>query len=255
VDHHVLAEILARRIKDRRFLDLYWKLVRAGYVEADVSIPSRLGVPQGGLLSPLLSNIYLHEFDEYMEGKIEELSSKDKNISKVNPVMVKYSKKLSELSAQYKETHDPKILIELRSTRRERNQIPSRIRTGVRIRYLRYADDWIVGIIGDHSLALNLKEDIRDFLRDSLKLTLSEEKTKITNLSTDRARFLGVEFCIPSPRESKVVDRRMANGKRIKARVNHTRVYFYAPMKEIYQDLVREGFCKNELGVPNAITK
>src|SRR5690606_34232641 len=127
--------------KDRRFLDLYWKLVRAGSVEAETSIPSRIGVPHGGLLSPLLSNIYLHEFDEYMDQKITELSSKEKLISKDNPRITNYTKKLNKLSAKYSETRDPSILQEFRSVRMERNQVPSRIRTGVRIRYLRYADD------------------------------------------------------------------------------------------------------------------
>lgn len=60
-------------------------MVRAGYVERDTLIPSKTGVPQGGLLSPLLSNIYLHEFDEYMEKRVEELSTPGKFISKVNP--------------------------------------------------------------------------------------------------------------------------------------------------------------------------
>lgn len=257
VDHNVLAAILSRRIKDRDFMDLYWKLVRAGYVEEGNFVPSALGVPpkEGGLLSPLLSNIYLHEFDEYMEKKIEELSSSKKLISKVNPKISSYSEKLSELSAKYKETRDGALLKEIRAVRRERNTIPSRIRTDVRVRYIRYADDWMIGIIGDLKFAMDLKAEVGRYLKEVLKLTMSEEKTKITSLKDGMARFLGVGLCIPSPKESKLVTRVTAKGKKVVTRVNHTRVFFYAPMKEIYQDLVKEGFCKNSSGTPNAITK
>ena len=85
VNHAKLAGLLEKRIRDTRFMNLYWKLVRAGYIESGKQKDSHLGVPQGGVLSPLLSNIYLNEFDEFMNSKIEELSSKGRLISKVNP--------------------------------------------------------------------------------------------------------------------------------------------------------------------------
>ena len=85
VNHAKLAELLEKRIKDTRFMNLYWKLVRAGYVESGKPKHSPLGVPQGGVLSPLLSNIYLNELDEFMSSKIDELSSKGRLISRINP--------------------------------------------------------------------------------------------------------------------------------------------------------------------------
>lgn len=110
-------------------------------MEKDNLIPSKVGVPQGGLLSPLLSNIYLHELDEYMERQIENLSSAEKFISKVNPSIMKYSKELAKLSLEYRDTKDPEILKKMKDVRQRRSSIPTRIRTGVRIRYCRYADD------------------------------------------------------------------------------------------------------------------
>ena len=135
---------MEKRISDTRFMNLYWKLVRAGYVESGEQKDSRQGVPQGGVLSPLLSNIYLNEFDEFMSSKIDEITTKERLISKVNPKIPWYSVRLTRLSEEYKETRDPQILKELKALRKERNSLPTRIRNGTRIYYVRYADDWVV---------------------------------------------------------------------------------------------------------------
>ena len=136
-----MAELIEKRIRDTSFINLYWKLVRAGYVESGKIKDSHLGVPQGGVLSPLLSNIYLNEFDEYMSHKIEELSSKERLISKVTPKIPWYSVRLTRLSEKYQATRDPQILKELKALRKERNSLPTRVRHGTRIYYVRYADD------------------------------------------------------------------------------------------------------------------
>jgi len=255
VDHNILANLLKKRINDTRFIDLYWKLVRAGYVENGNHHGTTKGVPQGGLLSPLLSNIYLHELDKFMENKIESLSSKGKLISKVNPKMAWFTTRLTRLSKKYSETKDPIVLKELKTLRKERNTLPSRIRQGIRIQYVRYADDWVVGIIGEKEFTENLKTEIAKFLKEELSLDLNLEKTKVTNLGSDRAKFLGVEFHNPNPSEAKMVTRNMGDGRKIVSRVNHVRIYFKAPMKEIYTKLLQAGFCKDEKGTPSAITK
>lgn len=114
----------------------------------------------------------------------------------------------------------------------------------------------MVGVVGDMEFARNLKNEISDYLSGTLKLTLSQEKTKITNLNTNHAHYLGAEIGIPKPTESKIVTRKMADGRKIVSRVNHTRVYFYAPINRIYEDLYKAGFTNNiKPGIPNAITK
>ena len=116
-------------------------MARAGYVEDKTLVDYNLGVPQRGILSPILSNIYLHEFDEFMQDYISKHSHQGKYISKVNPKMTSYSDKLSLLNKSYQEEPDPEIIRQIRALRIERNKIPSRIRTGNRVSYVRYADD------------------------------------------------------------------------------------------------------------------
>lgn len=261
VDHHILADLIKDKVTDQRFMDLYWKLVKAGYVERSIPITPEVGVPQGSLISPLLSNIYLDKFDKYMENLIGELSSKEKLISKVNPKMVGLTKEITKLLDKYRENKEAETLRELKRVRKLRNSLNSRIRTGYRIYYIRYADDWIVGILGTHGLAIELRERIADFLYRELKLKLSMEKTMITHLNKDQARFLGVHLWIPKADQAKIVNKYNERaGRFIKSRINQTRMYYAAPIKEILTKLEKNGFIKrykqnkNRL-IPNAITK
>jgi group II intron reverse transcriptase/maturase len=216
VDHHILEKLLRKYIEDQQFIDLYWKLVKAGYVASTVygcifdtkkglSYESKLGVPQGGIISPILSNIYLHELDLFVNNLTEEHSSKERAISKVNPKISSYSEKLTKLNTSYQLSKDREILKDIKKLRLERNQIPSRIRTGIRISYVRYADDWIIGIIGTKELATTIKNQIATFLANELKITLSPEKTKISHFRKSRIKFLGVYLTIPKPTQSKIV--------------------------------------------------
>jgi len=258
VDHHILERLLKNRIEDQQFIDLYWKLVRAGYVEKGVSFDSPIGVPQGGIVSPLLSNIYLHELDIYVESLIEELSDKSKVISKVNPKIVKYSDELTKLNVAYQLSKDKQILKRIKDLRQERNGIRSRIRTGVRVSYVRYADDWIIGIIGTKEIAVLIKDRIANFLAQELKITLSSEKTKISHFGTERIKFLGVYLTIPNPKQSKIVLRNGRHG-RIYSRINHVRMNFLLPKELILEKLAAEGFLKDYKPgsrlITNAITK
>lgn len=248
-------------------------MARAGYVEDFKFVDSSLGVPQapglGGILSPILYNIYLHEFDLYMQEYISIHSSQtqDKLIYKVNPRMTNYSDKLTELKKAYKQDHAPKVLrgSEIRSLRR--NKIPPIIRTGNRISYVRYADDFIIGVIGDLEFATKIKENAKQFLANNLKLELNEEKTKITalTLALDKARFLGVDLHIPRANNSsasgKIVYCRKMNGSRGNnpMRINQVRMNFLMPYREILKDLAREGFLKEYTPggplITNAINK
>jgi len=269
VDHHILERLLRKYIEDQQFIDLYWKLVKAGYVAStvygcifdtkkDTSYESKLGVPQGGIISPILSNIYLHELDLYVDKLSEEYSSKEKAISKVNPKISNYSERLTKLNTAYQTSRDRETLKTIRELRLERNQIPSRIRTGSRISYVRYADDWIIGIIGNKELASTIKNKIAIFLTEELKITLSPEKTKISHFRKGKIKFLGVYLTIPKPAQSKIVLRNSRHG-RTYARANHVRMNYLLPKQEMLEKLASEGFLKDYTPgrslTTNAITK
>jgi group II intron reverse transcriptase/maturase len=193
VDHHILINILRKKIQDERFIHLIWKLLRSGIIEKGQEKPTYLGTPQGSILSPILANIYLNEFDKYVEFIIEKLNSK--TIRKRNPYYKRVSSKIYKLRKQTNKIKENKNLIKILS--QDQKIIPSRdpLDTNYKkIRYIRYADDWLIGIIGDKNLVKDIKSLIENFLLEELKLTLSIEKTHITHLYSRKVEFLGFEI-------------------------------------------------------------
>jgi group II intron reverse transcriptase/maturase len=200
IDHHTLINILRRKIKDERFINLIWKFLRAGYLEDWEYNSSYSGTPQGGIISPILSNIYLDELDQYMDnyknefdkGKQRKLNSAYTAIlQKQNRARKKYRANweyMSNVEKQYAIRHLREFAKQLRNTPRS-NDMDDSFR---RIQYVRYADDFLIGIIGSKNDAIKIKADLTVFLREKLKLELSQEKTLITN-SRDKASFLGYE--------------------------------------------------------------
>lgn len=140
VDHPLLVKLLEKKIKDQQFIDLIHKLIKAGYVEGGLKRDSILGVPQGGIISPILSNIVLHELDRYITDLIEAKSSRRRAypqeiLNTISPPEESNILETNDVKNRPLEIQEEKNLI------KARNSIPSTLSDGNRIKYIRYADD------------------------------------------------------------------------------------------------------------------
>jgi nicotine oxidoreductase len=246
INHKILLDLLSKEIKDQRFLDLIRKAIKAGYIYENSKIPSNIGVPQGSILSPILSNIYLHEFDKFMEEQIELKSSKIP-ITIDNPEYVKYHNLLQRSKKWEKE--GTKKIEDIKKIRKEakkmRISLPSKIfiRGLMKINYIRYADDFIVNIRGEKNQVLELKEIIKKYLNDTLKIELSEEKTKITNIKHKIVKFLGTYIKQRAARNRHLVVRDKLG--RIQRTSGNT-IILEAPIQDLQKKLIEKGFFVKE---------
>ena len=210
INHDVMIKILEKRIKDSRFIRLIRKFLNAGYIEDWQYFKSYGGTPQGGIISPILANIYLDKLDKYMEEYIVRF---DKGKRKeVNKQYRHYQRKKGRAKnalkkAQTAEERDEVLRLVkaydgLMLKTSSRNDMDENYK---RLKYVRYADDFLCGVIGSKEDATNIKADIKKFLETKLKLELSEEKTLITHSETP-AKFLGFEIrnrkCSATKRDS-----------------------------------------------------
>ena len=198
VDHHVLVRILRRRIKDEYFISLIWKFLKAGYMEDWVYHNTYSGTPQGSLISPILANIYLNELDVFMAKYAESFNcGKGRKINPAYkmPLDVRRGKQewLKRNSAKISEEKRQKVMAEIRELNNYLFTVPysDPMDTGYkRVVYVRYADDFLIGVIGSKEDAKQVKTDVGEFIKEQLHLEMSPEKTLITH-GNDFARFLG----------------------------------------------------------------
>ncbi len=189
LDHEVLLNILGERIHDNRFLRLIRHMLQAGYLEEWRWHETLSGAPQGGVCSPILSNIYLDKLDKFVETVLLPKYNREKRRGK-NPAY----QQIENAIARAKRRGDRQAVCALRKQRRTLPSQDPQNPTYRRLRYVRYADDWALGFSGPKAEAEEIKREIRDFLRETLKLELSEEKTLITHIRTHAAKFLGYEI-------------------------------------------------------------
>lgn len=204
IDHIVLLNLISEKIKDSKFVNLIGKFLKAGYMENWEYHKTYSGTPQGGILSPILANIYLNELDK----KIEQLRS---DFSKSAPKSCSYeygrvSREICRLRKQYGELTDEtgkkSMLDEIHRLEVQKRKLPYKDATGKKIVYVRYADDFLIGVSGSRVDCEIIKQELTEFISERLKLELSDEKTKITH-SSENARFLGYDINVRRNNQTK----------------------------------------------------
>jgi group II intron reverse transcriptase/maturase len=240
IEQEVLISLLRKKIQDERFLNLIWKLLRAGYLDLqEAKHESLAGTPQGGIASPILANVYLHELDE----KVEEIRiclerGKKKRKNPLYHSLVERKRRLQKKGG----THT-KVYRELVKQMRSMPAVEVNDPNFIRIKYLRYADDWLVGICGPRTLAEQVKEELNSFLHDHLKLTLSEEKTRITHAREEQAQFLGTQLFIGRGGIQRVVTINNGLSKPFKRRSTGSEIIMETPTPKLMKKLESKGFC------------
>jgi group II intron reverse transcriptase/maturase len=188
IDHTVLMNILRRSIHDGRFLALVEGLLKAGYLEDWKLNRTHSGTPQGGVVSPLLANIYLNELDRFVTTELIPAYTKgDKR--KSNP-------EYERLRSRAKKAKAKGDMEKSRAYALQARRLPSTDAYDPnyrRLRYIRYADDFLFGLIGTKAEAEEIKQRVKTWLAETLKLELSDAKTLVTHATKDRAKFLGYE--------------------------------------------------------------
>jgi len=207
LDHQVLMSILREHILDQRFLRLIENLLKAGYLEEWRYHATPSGSPQGGIVSPVLANIYLDRLDSFVESTLLSTYNKGDD-RKPNTVY----RQLLDRAGYLRRTGRTE---EARVLRQQAQQLPSRVLDDPdyrRLKYVRYADDFLLGFVGTRHEAETIKQQLADFLKTQLRLELSDDKTLITHARSAAARFLGYHVTVMQDNRKHTNGRRSLNG-------------------------------------------
>jgi group II intron reverse transcriptase/maturase len=235
IDHNVLTGILGERIRDERFLCLIRKFLNAGYIENWKYNNTYSGTPQGGIISPILANIYLDKFDKYME---EYAQTFDRGVTRrLNGDYLRVKDRKNKLGKKLKTETDTRVredlICKIKSYSREMQSMPCVMEMDEeyrRLKYVRYADDFLIGIVGSQAECEQIKANITQFMSQKLKLELSAEKTLITH-AQDAAKFLGYEVTVRNSNATK----RDKNG--VLKRVFNRKVVLLLPREAVKKKL------------------
>lgn len=222
LNHQVLVDLLKTKIDDQAFIDLIYKYLKVGYGKSsDEIIQMRLGTSQGGVLSPILANIYMTPFDKWVESHLIPKYTKGKR-KRANPAYTKMirSGKVTDHSIHSLYSHDQNY---------------------IRLHYVRYADDFIMGLNGPKIYCEQIVDECKTFLREKLKLSLNAEKTKITHSQLDSAKFLGYRVY-----KTKLSKMKISYNSKGKLTRRTTNTILDGPIDQIVEKLKERGYTKKD---------
>ena len=234
---NLIIKEIKKRIDDQVFIDLIYKCFNAGFIDASFRVPA-VGSPQGSIISPnfILCNILLNLLDVWLNEYSVNFNKGTRK--KANPIYTKLIRNLGNKLPQ--ERKIIRKFIHQNEVRASLGNDPNL----KRMRFVRYADDFIIGISGSYQNCVEIKEDLASFLKDKLGLELSLAKTLITSSTKCKARFLGFDISITPYKKRQLVRSNRSNGiTRLSAQ--NSRPQILAPIKKIIAKLETKGYCKN----------
>ena len=245
INHKILLALLKKRITCSKFLSLTKSLLKAGYVSKKKFFESDVGLFQGNITSPTLNNVYLHELDVFMDNLISSF-----NLGKSrrkNPKYRRFSYLMEKAAGN---------TVKLKGLRKQRRKVHSKDPFDPKFKrmcYVRYVDDFLVGVIGSRATTVELKNKIGFFLKNNLKLKLSPDKTVITQFSKHYIFFLGTLIKGTWEREKRLATQKK-NGISRKVKITG-RTVLKAPIKLLFKKATINKFFKkrNEEFVPTFV--
>ena len=225
IDHSVLIAVIGKKIKDARFLKLLQAFLKAGYMEDWKYYGTYSGCPQGGIISPILANIYLNELDKYVEKLKEEFDNhaKYRTTSEYRRISSKRSRLRKKIDAS-DGTERERLIEEHKKLTALMLKTPAKLCNDKKLKYVRYADDFLIAVNGNRQDCEWVKAKLTEFIRNTLKMELSQEKTLITH-SSECARFLSYDVRVRR-------DQQVKPWKKCKQRTLNNTVELLIPLQD-----------------------
>lgn len=226
IDHTVLLEIIGRKIKDVRFLNLIRSFLKAGYMENWKYHVTYSGCPQGSIISPILANIYLNELDKYVESLKQQFDKK--TLYTLTPEYRELQSQRAKTKQKIERLDDgeerDRLIAQYKELGKEIRKTPAKLCNDKKLKYVRYADDFLIAVNGSKADCEWIKGKLTEFIRNGLKMELSQEKALITH-SNETARFLGYDVRIRR-------DQQVKPWKNCKQRTMNNTVELLIPLKD-----------------------
>lgn len=226
IDHSVLIDIIGRKIKDARFLNLIRSFLKAGYAEEWKYYGTYSGCPQGGIISPILANIYLNELDKFVEELKKSFDTKTPYTltPEYKALQTTRAKTKAKINRRKDGEERDRLIAYYIELGKQMRKTPAKLCNDKKLKYVRYADDFLIAVNGSKEDCEWIKAKLSEFIRGTLKMELSEEKTLITH-SNDCARFLGYDVRVRR-------DQQVKPWKNCKQRTLNNTVELLIPFKD-----------------------
>lgn len=237
ISHDILLSLLRKRISCDKFLTLIKRSINAGFVEDGVFKDSNKGLSQRNVTSPILNNVYLHELDIFVDGLCKDFTEGKSR---------RKSSFYRNTQYQIEKATDAETKKKLRKELWQTHSKEPMDLDFKRLFYVRYVDDFVIGVVGPREDAIDIKKRVKCFLEKNLKLILSDEKSLITHFSKTHITFLGTLIKGKREKDKRI---KLVSKSRVSRKVRITgRPILNAPIKDLFLKATANGFFKKKAG-------